>query len=162
MIGEQCEALLTYYEEHENEIELPLPENVEKVPVCPKCGSSRVRHRMRKDNYVCEKTRNYVICKHEFTIPDYGIDERVIAQAEKDRRSLLRDKFCQKQDIYQRAAKIALEEIISYLEMDHVKTLCRKCAFIEDRTDQKLCCVCGKNYHPRRHAMCKECEERQD
>ena len=160
LVGKQFEAFLAYAEEHKNEIELPIPENVEKVPVCPKCGSSRVRHRLRKDNYVCEKTRNYVICKHEFTIPDYGMDERVIKQAEKDRRSLLRDRYCKEQGIYQQAAEIALEEIVSYLEMNHVKTLCRKCAFIEDRTTQVLCRFCGKNYHPKRYAMCKDCLEK--
>ena len=162
LVWEQYEALLIYTAEHKNEIELPLPENVEKVPVCPKCGSSRVRHRMRKDNYVCEKTRDSMTCKHEFAIPDYGIDERVIAQAEKKRRSLHRERFCQKQGIYHKAAEIALEEIIAYLEMEHVKTLCTRCAFIEDRTDLRLCRVCGKNYHPRRYALCRECLEKQD
>ncbi len=162
LIGIQYEELLKYYREHENEIELPIPVNIKKVPVCPKCGSSKVRHRMRANNYVCEKSRNYVKCKHEFTIPDYGIDERDIKQAEKKRRSLLRDRFCKEQGIYNKAAEISLKEIITYLEMVYVKTLCRKCAFIEDRTTVRLCQFCAKNYHPKWRPMCKECAKNQD
>jgi len=133
LVSEEYEAFQLYIEQHINEIQLPLPVNVNKVPVCPKCGSSRVRYRMRKKNYVCEKTRNAVICKHEFTIPDFGYDERDIDKAEKKRRSILKDLFCHERNLYHRAAEIALEEIVIYLNLDKTKTLCNKCAFIEDK-----------------------------
>lgn len=138
LVGEQYDEFQLYIENNKNLIELPLPENTKKVPVCPKCGSSRVRHRIRKGNYICEKTRDNVICKHEFSTPDYGYDERLLLTAEKKRISLLRERFCQVHGLNHKATVISLEEIISYLEMVHTKTLCNKCAFIEDKPYLKL------------------------
>jgi len=133
LVAEQYEAFQLYIEQKKDDIELPLPANIKMVPVCPKCGSSRVRHRIRKGNYICEKTRDYVICKHEFSTPDYGYDERLLQVAEKKRRSLLRDRFCLEYGLNHKAIVIALEEIVSYLNLEHTKTLCNKCAFIEDK-----------------------------
>jgi|GEM_PF-6198114 len=133
LVREEYEAFQSYIEQHITEVKLPLPNDIKKVPVCPKCGSSRVRYRMRKKNYVCEKTRNTMVCKHEFTAPNFGYDERDIIVAEKKRRSILKEMFCHECNIYHRATEIALEEIITYLKMVNTKTLCNKCAFIEDR-----------------------------
>jgi len=161
MVGELMDQFQIYIEQHIDEIDLPLPENTVTVPVCPKCGSSRVRYRQRRRNYVCEKTRNAVTCRYEFTTPAYGYDERTIHDAEKKRVSMLRERFCSEKGIYKLATAIALEEIISYLSMDHVKTLCRSCAFREDRLNQRLCRVCGINFHSAGYAMCKDCAEKQ-
>jgi hypothetical protein len=137
LVGNQYDEFQLYIENNKNLIELPLPENTKIVPVCPKCGSSRVRYRIRKGNYVCEKTRDYVICKYEFTTPDYGYDERLIEEAERKRRSLLRDKFCLEHGLSHKAIVVVLEEIITYLDLEHTKTLCNKCAFIEDKPYMK-------------------------
>jgi len=138
LVGANYEAFQIFMEQKINEIELPLDKNIKKVPVCPKCGSSRVRYRMRKNNYVCEKSRDRVICKYEFTEPQYGYDEGDILRAEKKRKSQLRDMFCHEHNLYQKSTEISLEEIIEYLNMEHVKTLCNKCAFIEDKPYNKL------------------------
>jgi len=133
LVGENREEYEAYKDQNRDKIKLPLPENTRKVPVCPKCGSSRIRHRQKKNNYVCEKTRNKVICKHEFIIPDYGYDEKDIDYAEKKRNSMLKDMYCQKHNLYSKAIEISLEEIIIYLSLKHTKTLCKGCAFKEDR-----------------------------
>lgn len=133
LIGDRYNEFQLFIEQNIEAIDLPFPESIRKVPVCPKCGSSRVRHRLRRDNYVCEKTKDYVTCKHEFDVPEFGYDERDIRAAEKKRISILRKMFCAKHDLYSKSIGIALEEIITYLSMHHTKTLCKKCAFLEDQ-----------------------------
>lgn len=140
LFGERYEEFQLYAERDKNNIELSFPENIQKIPVCPKCGSSQVHLRTRgtnKGTYVCNKTRNYVTCEHIFVTPDYGYDESDIREAEKKRESLLRDKFCEKEGLLRIAVEKSLEEIITYLNFDHTKTLCNKCAYTEDRPFDK-------------------------
>ena len=140
LVGERYDEFQLYAERNKNNIELSFSENILKVPVCPKCGSSQVHLRTRgtnKGTYVCNKTRNYVTCKHIFVTPDYGYDESDIHEAEKKRESLLRDKFCEKEGLLRIAVEKSLEEIITYLNFDHTKTLCNKCAYTEDRPFDK-------------------------
>lgn len=140
LVAERIEEFNFFLEQTKNSIELSFPANIQKVPVCPKCGSSQVHLRSRGINrgtYICNKTRNYVVCKHKFIEPDYGYDEKDIKKAEKRRLSLLRDKFCEKEGLLRMAVEISLEEIIIYLNFDHTKTLCNKCAYKEDRPFDK-------------------------
>lgn len=140
LVSKRYEAFKLYVEQNKNTIELAFPENIQQVPVCPKCGSSRVRLRFLGANegtYVCNKSKNYVVCKHEFVKPDYGYDERDIKEAEKKRESLLRDRFCEEEGLLRIAAEKSLEEIITYLNLVHTKTLCNKCAYDEDRPFDK-------------------------
>jgi hypothetical protein len=67
----------------------------------------------------------------------YLTDEIDIKEAEKRRVSLFRDKFCEKEGLLRIAAEQSLEEIIAYLNFDHTKTLCNKCAYAEDRPFDK-------------------------
>lgn len=160
IVWERMDEFDAFKRDHVGQVELPLDAGTPLVPVCPKCGSSRVRFRQRRGNYICEKTRASVSCKHEFTTPEYGYDERVVRDAEKKRASMLREQFCMEQGIYELATVIALEDIISYLRMDHVKTLCKRCAFREDRLGLRLCKVCGVNYHSAGYSMCFECAKK--
>ena len=140
LVGERYEEFLSFVERNKNSIELSFSENIRKVPVCPKCGSSQIHLRIRganKGTYVCNKTKNYVVCKYEFVKPDYGYDERDIQEAEKKRELLLRDLFCEKEGLLRVAVEKSIEEIITYLNFDHTKTLCNKCAFAEDRPFDK-------------------------
>jgi hypothetical protein len=157
---ENHERFQTYIEQHKDDIELPLPKDTKLVPVCPKCGSSQVRYRQRRGNYVCEKTRNYLTCKFEFDTPKYGYDEKDLKAAEKRRRSILKKRFCEEVGIYHEAVRIAIDEIVSYLKMEHSKTLCQGCAFVEDRLHLTICSVCGKNRHNDQYAMCWECAKK--
>ena len=140
LVGERYEEFKLYVEQNKNNIELSFSENSQKVPVCPKCGSSQVHLRIRgvnKGTYVCNKSRNYVVCKHKFVTPNYGYSESDIEQAEKIREAELRYKYCVKEGLLRIAAEICLEEIITYLNLDHTKTLCNRCAFKEDRPFDK-------------------------
>ena len=140
LVGERYEEFKLYVDRNKNDLELSFSENIKKVPVCPKCGSSQVHLRIRganKGTYVCNKTRNYVVCKHQFIKPDYGYNEKDIQKAEKRRVALLRDMFCKKEELLRIAVEISLEEIITYLNFDHTMTLCNKCAYKEDRPFDK-------------------------
>lgn len=140
IVGERYEEFQLYVARNKDDIELSFSENIQKVPVCPKCGSSRVHLRERGPNagtYVCNKGRNYEVCKHQFVTPDYGYSESDIKQAEKSRVAKLRHKFCKEEGLLRIAVEISLEEIITYLNLDHTKTLCSKCAYKEDRPFEK-------------------------
>lgn len=140
LVGERYTDFKKYAEQHKDAIALSFPKKIKKVPVCPKCGSSRVHIRERGPNagtYVCNKGRNYEVCKHQFVTPDYGYSESDIKQAEKRRMALLRNRFCEQEGLLRIAAEISLEEVITYLNFDHTKTLCRECAFKEDRPFEK-------------------------
>jgi len=140
LVGERYEEFRLFAESNKNNIELSFSEDIKKIPVCPKCDSSQVHLRIRginKGTYVCNKTRNYVVCKHKFVKPDYGYSEIDIKRAEKRREALLRDKFCKKEGLLRIAVEKSLEEIIIYLNFDHTKTLCSRCAYIEDRPFDK-------------------------
>jgi len=43
LVEEQYEEFQLFIEQNIHEIELPLPENTKKVPVCPKCECRRHR-----------------------------------------------------------------------------------------------------------------------
>jgi hypothetical protein len=140
LVGDRHEEFQLFVEQNKNSIALNFSENIQKVPVCPKCNSSQVHLRTRGSNkgtFVCNKSRSYTVCKYEFVNPDYGYDENDIKEAEKRRVSLLRDKFCDKEELLRKAVEKSLEEIITYLNFDHTKTLCNKCAFVEDRPFDK-------------------------
>lgn len=141
MVGERFEEVQSFIEKNKNNIQLSFPEDIQKVPVCPKCGSSRIHLRERGENkgtYVCNKTRNYVVCKHKFIDPNYGYDESDIKKSEKKRAAILRDEFCKINGLLRRAVEISLEEIIVYLSLENTKTLCNKCAFKEDKPFEKF------------------------
>jgi hypothetical protein len=141
LVGHRHEECQIFLERNREKVELQFGDNVQKVPVCPKCGSSQVHLRIRGQNkgtYVCNKSRDYLPCKHKFIEPDYGYDERDIKKAEKRREATLRDKFIEEEGLLRIAVEIALEEIIIYLNLDHTKTLCNKCAYKEDRPFDKF------------------------
>jgi hypothetical protein len=140
LVGERFEEVQSYVKQNRADIELSFPDNLLKVPVCPKCGSSKIQPRIRGDNkgtYVCNKTKNYEKCNHQFTDPDYGYDEKDIKKAEKERDQLLRRRFCIEQGLMRIAAEKCLEEIITYLNLVHTKTLCESCAMKEDKPFEK-------------------------
>lgn len=96
LLKERYEEYLVFLEQNKNNFELTFPERIQKVPICPLCGSSRVHLRTvgtNKGTYVCNKSTNYVVCKHKFITPGYGYDENDIKDAEKKRESIIRQKF---------------------------------------------------------------------
>ncbi|MEL7004879.1 MAG: hypothetical protein AAFN93_19385 [Bacteroidota bacterium] len=140
LVSERYEEFQIYVEQKKNDIELSFPEKTEQVPICPKCGSSRIYLRIRgknKGTYVCNKSRDYVVCKHKFVSPNYGYSERDIQEAEKRRKAVLRDEFCRENGLLRTAVEVVLKEIIIYLNLTYTKTLCRKCAYMEDKPFNK-------------------------
>lgn len=140
LVGERYEMFKLYVEQNKDNMELPFHKSIQKVSVCPKCNSSRVHLRIRGQNkgtYVCNKTRDKIVCQHKFITPNLGYDEADIKKAQKKREAILRDKFCEKKGLLRIAAEKTLEEIIVYLNFDHTKTLCTKCAYVEDRPFDK-------------------------
>lgn len=140
LVGERFEEFQLFVKKNKENFELNISKDVAKVPVCPKCGSSQIHLRIRgvnKGTYVCNKSKNYVKCKHEFSTPNYGHAELDIKNAKKNRVKLLHDKFCKVKGLLRKAVEISLEEIITYLNLDNTITLCRKCAFKEDKPFDK-------------------------
>jgi len=145
LVGERHDEFELFADQNRSNIELSYPETIQKVPVCPKCGSSQVHLRIlgaNKGTYVCNKTRSYSVCKYKFVKPDYGYNEDDIEEAEKRRTAKLRDEFCEKKGLLRIAAEKSLAEIITYLNFDHTKTLCNKCAYAEDQPFDKY-----RKYH---------------
>lgn len=141
LVEGKYEEYLQFLNDNINKFDLTFFDTIKKVPVCPLCGSSQVHLRIRGVNsgtYVCNKSSNYVVCKHKFITPDYGYEEKDIKEAEKRRESVIRQKYIEREGLLRIASEMCLLEIIEYLNFEHTKTLCNKCAFIEDRPFDKF------------------------
>jgi hypothetical protein len=124
---------------------------------CPRCGSTTIRYRKKVKTWICVARSAGFECGNVFESP-----MRVVSPVAM--RNLLRRAAGDVQDAFDEAFGIgrkvitkALEHQIRYLSLKDTKTLCKRCAFVEDRTRMILCAICKEKYHSKKYDRCSSC-----
>lgn len=152
------------YEELHPRIEIPIPEPVgETRDACPRCHKLGIYWRKTKNSWRC----NDSYCGHEFDNP---IKRRMHSaeQSEKwwtEYRNAKQEWYgCFREEtdevILIEALKIGFEEHDRYMSLSDTTTFCKKCAFMWDKRQRKLCKGCNKfvpfNISPENCFNCNE------
>jgi ssDNA-binding Zn-finger/Zn-ribbon topoisomerase 1 len=124
---------------------------------CPKCGSTTIRYRMRANTWICVHKPKGITCGHVFETPVRVVSYTAVKELEDAALKVVRFEFDDHYGIGLRVATIALQQHLQYISMVNTKTLCKRCAFVEDRTNMVLCTTCKKNYHSRSAPRCPAC-----
>ncbi|KAB0267273.1 hypothetical protein [Microvirga brassicacearum] len=133
----------------------------EERDCCPKCASLSIQYRKQAATWICNSKSTGRYCAHVFTVPAkkaaLTADQKKSINREKHRT--WRNTILNREDDWMRDAMLAwIGEMRVYLSLQHTKTLCKRCAFLEDMTDQKPCRSCGFAY-PRTEQVCPDCEQ---
>lgn len=99
---------------------------------CPKCGSQVLRHRKRANDWVCLGVQNGVACGHKFVDPVKQVSKWVVRDLKKAHDEAEKLRFFDQSGIGYKATKELVGMMIRYLTMKDTKTLCKRCAFMED------------------------------
>lgn len=126
---------------------------------CPLCGSLSIQYRKKAGTWICGSKSTGQYCAHEFAVP-----AKKPALTPSQKRSIKRDKYqawrdtiLNREDDWMRDAMLSwIDEMRVYLSLKHTKTLCKRCAFLEDMTGDKLCPSCGYVYSKSEQA-CPDC-----
>ncbi len=124
---------------------------------CPKCGSTTIRYRKIAKTWICVSKPEGKPCGHVFDNPIQVISQRVIRKLERAARQTIQDDFDEQFGIGRNVTIMAIERQIRYLSLKDTKTLCKRCAFVEDRTRMVLCAICKENYHAKKYDRCSGC-----
>jgi hypothetical protein len=124
---------------------------------CPRCGSTTIRYRKRVDNWICISRAGGAPCGNVFEAPLQVISPMTIRSLGRTAAQDLQDAFDETFGIGRKAVTRALEHQIRYLSLKDTKTLCKRCAFVEDRTRMILCNLCKEKYHSKKYDRCSSC-----
>ena len=126
---------------------------------CPKCSSLSIQYRKRVATWICNGVSTAGYCAHVFSPP--AKKAALTADQKKDIRrqkyQAWRHKVLNREDDWMRDAFIAwIVDMRRYLSLLDTKTLCKRCAFLEDMTDAKPCRFCGFAF-ARSENVCPNC-----
>lgn len=124
---------------------------------CPKCGSTTIRYRKKAKTWICVSKPGGIACGNIFDHPVRVVSHRTIGRLEKAASQKIQDDFDEEFGIGKKVAILFIEQQLRYLSLKDTKTLCKRCAFVEDRTRLVLCNLCGRNYHSRKYDRCSKC-----
>jgi len=116
---------------------------------CPKCESTAIVFRKRVSNWVCNGKTNKRSCGHVFEEPSQKLaltpqQKRDISDQKFAVYQELREKY--KDDWLREGILLWLQDLRVYLSLKYTKTLCKRCAFLEDKTFMEPCMSCGTAY----------------
>ena len=124
---------------------------------CPKCGSTTIRYRKRANTWICVAKAKGTACGNVFQNPSRVISPQAIRKLERIARQKVRDAFDEEFGIGRKVSITAIEHQIRYLSLKDTKTLCKRCAFVEDKTKLVLCTICRQRYHAKKYDRCSTC-----
>ncbi len=124
---------------------------------CPKCESTTIKYRARTGTWVCSCKAGGVNCGEEFTTPIRVVSHRTLRDLTKIARQKSQAAFEDKFGIGRQVTILAIEEHLRYMSLEDTKTLCKRCAFVEDKTGMLLRGICSKRYHSKCYDRCSTC-----
>ncbi len=131
----------------------------ETKELCPKCERSSIYHRKNKvPHWICTP------CGFEFEEPvicaDFINPRKILLLQGKHSRKILQSiKDSQKDYIERTSFTIYIDDYIRYKECrdNDITTFCKKCAYMWDVQNCKLCDVCKQKYHSFLYPTCRDC-----
>jgi hypothetical protein len=124
---------------------------------CPRCGSTTIRYRKRVKNWLCVAKSAGVVCGNVFESPMRVVSPVAMRKLERRAAQDQQDAFDEAFGIGRKVITKALEHQVRYLSLKDTKTLCKRCAFVEDRTRMILCVICKEKYHSKKYDRCSSC-----
>lgn len=126
---------------------------------CPLCSSLSIQFRKKAGTWICNSPVGRGYCGHVFKVP--AKKEALTAAQKRGIRArkymAWREKATNWDGDWKRVAILAwLADFREYLSLKHTKTLCKRCAFLEDMTDLKPCLECGFAFS-RTESACPDC-----
>ena len=132
------------------------PKNID---CCPKCMSQVLRFRKKDGEWTCLGVKNGIRCGFKFYVAEKDVDKHIERELVKDEKKRRYIEYLDISGMGKEIALTALDEVISYLSMENIITLCKKCAYVEDMTNLVLCEICKKRYHKKGYRCCTDCGE---
>lgn len=128
---------------------------------CPLCFSLSIQYRKKAATWICNAPTGGGYCGHVFSVPAkkpaLTADQKRGIRVQK--HQAWRSKLLAREDDWMRDAMLAwISDMRRYLSLRDTKTLCKRCAFLEDMTDAKPCGHCGFAF-PRTENVCPDCGE---
>jgi len=124
---------------------------------CPKCGSTTIRYRKIAKTWICVSKPKGITCGNVFDTPTRVVSYEAIRSLEKVAAQNFQDAFYEAVGIGKKVTITAIEHHTRYMSMKDTKTLCKRCAFVEDRTNMVLCNICKIKYHSEKYDRCLSC-----
>lgn len=138
-------------------IEIDTSSLVPNTDGCPKCKSTTIRYRKKAKTWICVSKPLGVTCGNVFETPIQVVSPSVISNLERAAKQKLQDTFDEHFGIGKKVVITAIEHHIRYISLQDTKTLCKRCAFVEDKTNMVLCNICKNNYHSKKFDRCSAC-----
>jgi len=124
---------------------------------CPKCHSPTIRYRKKANNWKCVAQEHGVACGNVFDKPIRVVSHATITGLSRIARQKRQEEFDSAFGVGKEVSILAIEQHRRYMSMQDTITLCKRCAFVADRTRMVLCNICRSNYHSRRYSCCSKC-----
>lgn len=128
---------------------------------CPLCSSLSIQYRKKAATWICNGTASGSYCAHVFTVPAKKAAFTPLQKKDikRKRYEAWRSRVLSSSDDWKRDALMAwIVDFRRYLSLKDTKTLCKRCAFLEDMTDLKPCLHCGFAF-PKSNDVCTDCGE---
>lgn len=139
----------------------PIEPDFSNIPadtnVCPKCSSPTIRFRKTMKNWKCVAQVAGVVCGHDFDFPFRAVSNAKKKEIEKAARHRSMEQFDNAFGIGKAAVTIVIDQHIRYMSLEDTTTLCKRCAFVADKTEMVFCQRCRANYHLPAFAQCATC-----
>jgi len=142
---------------HSHTVEVDTASLLPDAEGCPKCGSTTIRYRKKAQTWICVSKPKGIPCGNVFDMPAHVIPPSAIWKLEKAASQKIQEEFDEEFGIGKKVIITALEHNIRYLSLKDTKTLCKRCAFVEDRTKMVLCSICKNKYHSKKYDKCSAC-----
>ena len=141
----------------------PIDEVKKPRNVCPRCRYMSVWQRNRRDSGRWACTR----CHADFDAPAVELKKDTSAmrdlKAQRWSKFLASDAASYAEDDEEKAlrhaAQYAIANRLSYLSLRDCATFCKKCAFLWDQKEMKLCRTCKSKFHQLHYDVCFQCAD---
>ncbi len=120
---------------------------------CPVCSSVAIYYRKGTNDW---RGR---VCRHVFAAPIKIVSRGKISEEIWGKKIESFNAFKEHYNVGKLVVLKSIENHFRYMSLADTKTYCKRCAFVSDMTNFKLCQVCKKNYHKPGYDKCYQCHQ---